>query len=293
MNLRDFTFKVRDNIGEYLSAYDVDDIYDRDVIKNNGVVYKGLVIALKEREAAPTIYMDYYYGLYKKGKDFDDILKLIYENYKLSEEKLELTEKEAGKLENYKDKLFVKVVNYERNKERLDNCPFIPFMDLAITFRYLVHKDEKDISSALVNNTLMDIWGLNTHSMYKIAYKNTQKLFPPVIRKMSEIINLPSEEYGINPENEMYVLSNECGINGASYIICKEILDGFCEKTGKEYYILPSSIHELILVPENLAEDKEMLKMFVKEVNKTAVPPVDFLSDNVYFYGRDVGIKKF
>ena len=291
MNLSDFTVKVRDNIGEYLSEYDVEDIYEKDVIKNNGVVYKGLVISLKEREAAPTVYMDYYFNMYKRGKSFDEILEMIYENYKLSEEKMNLTEKEAGKLENYREKLFIKVVNLEKNKKRLENCPFIPFLDLAITFRYLVHKDEQDISSTLINNALMDMWGLNTQAIYKIAYKNMKKLFPPSIRKLSDIINCCSDDFGIIPENEMYVITNDSGINGASYIICKEIIDDFCRKKNSDYYLIPSSIHELILVPKSLDEDGENLKMFVKEVNKTAVLPVDFLSDNVYFYSRDDGIK--
>ena len=291
MNLSEFTFKVRDSIGEYLSAYDVDDIYEKDVVKNNGVVYKGLVIALKEREAAPTVYMDYYFSLYKRGKSFEDILKLIYENYKLAEEKMDLTEREAGKLDNYKEKLFIKVVNFEKNKKRLENCPYIPYLDLAITFRYLVHKDKHDISSTLINNALMDMWGLNTQSIYKMAYKNMRNLFPPSIKKMSDIIGSYPDDFGIIPENEMYVITNDSSINGASYIICKEIIDDFCRKKNSDYYLIPSSIHELILVPKCLDEDGENLKMFVKEVNKTAVLPEDFLSDNVYFYSRDNGIK--
>ena len=291
MNLNDFTIMVRDNIGEYLSEYNVDDIYEKDVIKNNGVVYKGLVISLKGRETAPTVYMDYYFSMYKHGKSFEEILKLIYENYKQAEEKMDLTEREAGKLDNYKEKLFIKVVNFEKNKKSLENCPYIPFLDLAITFRYLVHKDEKDISSTMINNALMDMWGLNTQSIYKVAYKNMKKLFPPSIRKMSDIISCYTDDLDIKPENEMYVITNDSSINGASYIICKEIIDDFCRKKNSDYYLIPSSIHELILVPKSLDEDGENLKMFVKEVNKTAVLPVDFLSDNVYFYSRDDGIK--
>ena len=291
MDLNEFTFMVRDSIGDYLSSYDVEDVYEREIVKNNGVRYMGIVITLKGRDAAPTIYMDYYYGLYKRGKSLEEIMKLIYNNYKASVDRLELTEKEAGNLEDYGDKLFIKVINYEKNKARLEDCPYIPFLDMAITFRYLVHMDEKDVSSAMVKNSLLDIWGLNTHKIYKIAYENTRKLFPPVIKKMSDILRANAPKGIYIPENDMYILTNECGINGASYITYKELLDDFCKERQRPYYIIPSSIHELILIPKDLGQDEEVLKMFIKGVNETTVPKTDYLSDNLYIYSPEEGIK--
>lgn len=291
MDLNEFTLMVCDNIREYLSTYDVDEIYEREVVKNNGVIYKGIVLSKNDRDAAPTIYMEYYYDLYKKGKNIEDITKLILENYRDSIDKLEVLEEHANNLDDYKDKLFIKVVNYEKNKSNLEDCPFIPFLDMAITFRYLVHKDEKNVSSTIVKNVLMDSWGLNTHTLYKIAYDNTRVLFPPLLKKMSEIIKLWSARDVYIPENDIYVLTNERGINGAAYITYKEILEEFSHNKSKEYYIIPSSIHELILIPKEMEEDTDSLKMFIKEVNKHAIPQIDFLSDNLYFYNRENGIK--
>ncbi|MBQ9278776.1 MAG: hypothetical protein IJ224_09120 [Lachnospiraceae bacterium] len=291
MDLNEFTLMVCDKIKEYLSAYDFDEIYEREVVKNNGVIYKGLVISKKEKDAAPTIYMDYYYGLYKQGKSIDSIVRLIFDNYKDSIKKLEFLEEHTNDLMDYKDKLFIKVVNYEKNKLILEDCPFVPFQDMAITFRYLVHKDERGVSSTIVKNVLMDSWGLNTHSLYKIAYENTGKLFPPMLKKMSDIISLWSPREVFIPENDIYVLTNESGINGASNIIYKEILDDFCQNKSEEYYIIPSSIHELVLIPKGLEEDADSLKMFIKEVNKYVIPKVDFLSDNLFIYNKKAGMK--
>ena len=108
---------------------------------------------------------------------------------------------------------------------------------------------------------------------------------------MSEIIKLWSARDVYIPENDIYVLTNECGINGAAYITYKEILEEFSQNKSKEYYIIPSSIHELILIPKEMEEDTDSLKMFIKEVNKHAIPKIDFLSDNLYFYNRENGIK--
>lgn len=291
MNLNEFTFRVCENLRDSLSMYDIEEIYEKEVVKNNGVIYKGLVLCGKDKEAAPTIYMEYYYGLYMQGTNMADITSLIIDNYKDSLRKLDDLEVKANDFEDYKDKLFIKVVNYEKNHVILEDCPFIPFMDLAVTFRYLVHKDENNISSTIVKNILMDSWGLNTHTLYKIAYENTKKIFPPMLKKMSEILKLWSPQNLYVPDNDIYVLTNECGINGASYITCKEMLEDFCRNKSSEYYIVPSSIHELILVPGNLEEDAESLKMFIKEVNKSVIDPIDFLSDNLYLYKENAGIK--
>lgn len=291
MDINEFTVLVCDKLWDYLSAFDVDEIYDRDVEKNNGVMYKGVVISSNKKNGAPTIYMDYYYDLYKNGKSIDSVVKLIYENYVESIDKLEMTEKEADDLQKYKDKVFLKIVNYEKNKLRLEDCPFIPFLDMAITFRYLIHKDDKEVASAMVKNILMDSWGLNTHSLYKIAYENTKKLFPPMLRKVSDIMRLWSPEMSYIPENDLYILTNEYGINGAIYITYKEILDNLCKDKEFDYYIIPSSIHELILIPKINGGDEEMLKMYIKEVNRTVLPKTDYLSDNLYIYNSEEGMK--
>ncbi len=290
MDLNEFAFLVRDKIGELLLTYDVYDIVVTDVFKNNGVKYKGIVISIKGRDAAPTIYMDYYYRLYKQGKQFDEILKAVYENYVYSLDRLELTEKEAGNLCDYKNNLFIKLVNYEKNKNRLVECPFIPFKDLAVTFRYLVHKDDKDVSSAMVNNSLMDMWGIDTKTIYKTAYENTKRLFPPVIRKLSDILMEKSTKEIFIPDNNIYVLTNNCGVNGAAYIIYKELLEDFYERNEKGFYIIPSSVHELIIIPEDMECDRELLKKYVKEVNEFSVAKVDYLSDNVYYFNKTEGI---
>lgn len=290
MNINEFTLMVREHMIDYLAAYDLDDLCEKEIIKNNGVKYKALIIKLKSNAAAPTIYMDYYFGLYKQGKDFKFIMDSIYNNFKESVNKLEVTENNPIDLADYKDRIFIKAVNYEKNKERLEDCPFIPFLDMAITFRYLVSKDDKEISSLLIRNDLMDAWELNTHSLYKTAYYNTKKLFPPIVRKMSDVIKSYVAEDVFVPDNEMYVLTNECGINGAAYITYKEILEDFGKDIFCDFYIIPSSIHEIILIPKKETEDEEMLKMFVKGVNSTAIPKTDFLSDNVYLFTREGGI---
>ena len=89
MNLNEFTFRVCENLRDSLSMYDIEEIYEKEVVKNNGVIYKGLVLCGKDKEAAPTIYMEYYYGLYMQGTNMADITSLIIDNYKDSLRKLD------------------------------------------------------------------------------------------------------------------------------------------------------------------------------------------------------------
>ncbi|MDF2540859.1 MAG: hypothetical protein K0S47_577, partial [Herbinix sp.] len=144
--------------------------------------------------------------------------------------------------------------------------------------------------------------GTTVDDMYEIALENTMKLFPASIRDMNEIIlsmlntgmedmedcqelkdlNIPTGE-----EPRMYVLSNNTGIYGAATLLYPGVLKEFVEKTGYDLFILPSSLHEIILVPVTSNDYRvEDLKSMVSEVNQNNVPREDILSNNVYRFSR-------
>ncbi len=85
---------------------------------------------------------------------------------------------------------------------------------------------------------------------------------------------------------KMYILSNSVGINGATAMIYKDAIRNFASELDSDFYILPSSIHEVILVPYEDCFSREELKNMVNEVNCTQVPIEEVLSDRVYIYRR-------
>jgi hypothetical protein len=87
-------------------------------------------------------------------------------------------------------------------------------------------------------------------------------------------------------QQKMYILSNHKGINGATCLLYENVLYEFAQLIQSDFYILPSSIHEIILVPYDKTISKETLADMVKDVNRTQVARDEVLSDRVYFFSR-------
>ncbi len=285
MNFEEFCNEVAENIYNYLPKYDIEAVRIDKITKNNGVDYTGVIILLKDEYVAPNIYLDYYYMVYKQGKTLDDVLRMISEEYKVARGTMMKTDFDVC-LDRLKENAIIKLVNYERNRSELEECPYIRYLDLAITFRFLVKLDDGGMASALVRNKDIAGWGINKEELYELALANTIRLFPARFRGMEEIIpdieTLCSEE----DRRKLFVLTNNAGINGATSILYENVIRDFARDMGKSLFIMPSSVHEMVLICCDSAE-KESLKKLVKEVNKFIVSEVEFLSDNVYFYDLD------
>ena len=283
MNFEEFCNEVVESIAGYLSEYDIEHITTETIMKNNGLEYTGVVILLKDEEVAPSIYLDYFFMLYKQGRNLDDVLSMIRSEYKRARETIKHTDFSVNK-DGLEDNVFLKVINYEKNIERLKDCPYIMFHDLAVCFRYLVNLDDDGVASAIISNRDLEKWELSTEELYKIAMDNTRKLFPPKIKKMEDVVPSIKDLIDEDTNNKrLYILTNESGVNGATSILYDDVIREFAREQESNICILPSSIHELVLICGN-QEDKAYLGELVRQVNKYIVTEADYLSNNVFFY---------
>ncbi|MCM1287015.1 MAG: DUF5688 family protein [Clostridium sp.] len=284
MEFNEFLNVVKDKLPDYLLQYDIEDIHINTVSKNNGRKFTGIAIAVRDEQISPNIYMDYYYMLYSEGKDIDHILELITEEYQKARENI--NGYAFGQMEamDIQDHIFLKLINFEKNQEILADCPYIRYEDLAITFRILVKSDDSGIASACMHNREFDKLNMDIDSLYQIAKENTRKLFPPVLQRLDKMIFDKCSDINVLPDGiGLYVLTNNQGINGAVYMLYEDILCEFAKEHGS-FYILPSSIHEVILFPRELDEEREELSEMVTEINRYVVADTEYLSDSVYFY---------
>ena len=124
MEFNDFCNEIRDNIGEYLLGYDFDNIQLQEVTHSNNTPHTGLVISREDVNIAPTIYMEQYYRQYQDTGDMDAVIKEIAETYKASPESTnDLRTEIFNQKEQYFSNCYLKVVNYEKNKEMLKYVP--------------------------------------------------------------------------------------------------------------------------------------------------------------------------
>lgn len=170
----------------------------------------------------------------------------------------------------------------EDNNSYLEGVPFRYFHDLAITYYVLVQRNTDGIGTIPIQNCHMELWGVEETDSWELAYKNTKELFPISIKTMEQIIcELTGRHYESDNPSKMYVISNNHKHFGAASIIYKEILHDFAEKKNANFFILPSSIHECILLVDDGEMSKHELDDMVQEINNTQVDAEEVLSHSM------------
>lgn len=193
-----------------------------------------------------------------------------------------------------KDNIIFRIINYEKNRSSLEQAPYLRLNDLAVTFRWLAAREETGVSTVLIRNEHMAGWNVPLEILVRHANVNTPLLFPARIIPLKELVSEFLEEQDIQeglpsaeePENPMWVLTNSMGIHGAGCICYKGVLDNLASRFHDSFYILPSSVHEVILLPEQAVSDPGALQTMVRETNKEWVAEEEILSDQVYYYHR-------
>lgn len=273
-----------------------------EVLKNNDTHLTGLTIRTEESNVAPTIYLEGSFERYKAGDVavpviVSEILS-VYESHKTT---MSFDASLVTDFSACKERICYKLVNADRNRELLADAPYIIVCDdLAVLFYILVSNDGEGTATITVRNNMTDLWGVEEDELFKIALLNTQRLFRGSVMSMASVMmDLLSDRMDDEYSSEffdmvvsedmvpMYVCSNSQKVNGAGVILYKDLLKQFAEKTGSDFYILPSSIHETLLVPVSDQMEVEALRSMVREVNATQVAPEEVLSDNVYIYRRE------
>lgn len=193
--------------------------------------------------------------------------------------------------ENMKEKLSVEVISAEANADLLANVPHGRMEDLAVVYRFVMESSEDGRASILVTNNLMDRMGVSHEQLRSDALENSPEIRPVVIMGMNEVMKEMMgpevyEMFGIpdDAEETMYVATVPDKNSGAGVIAYQDFMDQAAERVGGDFFVLPSSINEILLVPDNGDMTADALRDMVKDVNAKEVSPEERLSDNVYHY---------
>ena len=193
--------------------------------------------------------------------------------------------------ENMKEKLSVEVISAEANADLLANVPHDRMEDLAVVYRFVIESSEDGRASILVTNNLMDRMGVSHEQLRSDALENSPEIRPVVIMGMNEVMKEMMgpevyEMFGIpdDAEETMYVATVPDKNSGAGVIAYQDFMDQAAERVGGDFFVLPSSINEILLVPDNGDMTADALRDMVKDVNAKEVSPEERLSDNVYHY---------
>ena len=287
MEYKEFVEYIKMNAG-YIAG-EGGNITINHVIKNNGCEMDGLVIMEKGKDIAPTIYLDSFYELYTNGENIKNIIRQIEVIYEQNKNNVTFDVNILKHFDTIKDKIVYKVVNYRSNEKLLEQVPHKRILDLAVVFYCLLDNEYGRSATALIYNNNLKNWNVTIDDVYKAALKNTPDLLHSKISSMAALfekcgVNVDGEEVDLKDyvPSDMYVLTNESKLNGAACILYENVLYDFAQKLGADLYILPSSVHEVILLPKLSMFEKDELVNMVKEVNTEGVAADEVLSDHVY-----------
>jgi len=309
MNYSQFVSKVKEGLQEKLG--EEAKVEAISVPKNNGIMLQGITIRRPEEKVVPTIYMERFYADYLEGRDLEDILEDFLEIYEEQDATETMNFEFYHDYEQVKKKLAVKLVNRKRNKKMLSEMPHREFLDMAVVYYCLMDSVNMGTAAILVKYAHMEKWGVSEQQLYEDALKNSEVMLPGRVRTMEELLSRMVLEDDISvwewrgeePDDfpmlegfmektvkfghvPMLILTNDRRYLGASCILYRGLLKRLADKLGKNLYVLPSSIHEVILLPENYVRSADKLIRMVTEVNRTQVEPEEVLSDTVYYYDR-------
>lgn len=259
-----------------------------EVVKNNGVTWIGLSVRKHDEAIAPIIYLDRYYERYCKGEKIEKLSEDLLLQTAQAPQPPEWDYHSILEFEKIKDRVIYRLVSRERNEKLLKEVPHLLMMDLAIVFYVTVPSKEAEDCAVLIRNSHKGLWRVSAAELYESAKENTPKLCPYVFLTMEEQL----EKMGCGKFEEMpslWILTNVSGVGGAAVILYPKMPKKIYEKLGCGYYLLPSSIHEFLIVPDNAVGTQKNLPMIVREVNATQLAEEDVLSDNVYYFdGVDI-----
>ncbi|MBO5550420.1 MAG: hypothetical protein J5966_00540 [Lachnospiraceae bacterium] len=286
MKYDDFNELVRARLADICGSEFSVSIYE--AMKNNSVIHKGISIKEKDNRIAPTIYMEEFYTDYCDGRDIEDIVNEILRVYSENRTGPDIETERFSDFEWVKDRIFFRLINAHDNAAMLQQVPSFVFLDLALVFGVYMGNFRKAFSSVMIRKEHMEMWHTDEEELRRLAAVNTPRILPSAIWTIKDLLDemgVPADD--ISNETPTYILSNKERINGAAVMVYDGVLRKFASNLGTDLFILPSSVHELILVPECSVRDPESLMEMIAEVNDTQVSKEELLSYTLYKYARE------
>ena len=300
MEFEHFAKEVRETVKNYLPEECADAAVEVRCVKKLNTDCHGLFIRTKGCPSVLVIDLDQMYHLYRESgfnmkPVMEAITKIAYSAI------LFMTE---ANYEHVKSKLFIRVFDREKNQLYLSGVPYTCVENLAITYQVCISMDQKGVMSKVLTNRDLEFFKISKERLHRDAMENSPKLFPVKIATISDsmetLMREQLEEAGLEKEEidrvvqemkaeqemqaPLTVVSNQTMANGAAAFFYPGVMEQIGKFVGGDYYVLPSSVHDVIILPDNRQIDALELSLMVSDINRNEVEPEDRLTDEVYHY---------
>ncbi len=260
------------------------------VEKNNGKIYDGLVIINPSFNIAPTIYLNPYYHWYLDGVSMDSILDAILSTYNEVRPTEDFDISFCSDFSKAKDHIVMQLISYDKNQKKLADIPYIKYLDFAIIFQIYTEVSFPEFGTITITDELVKKWDVNLETLIRAVLKNTPAIMPCSVLNMAEYIKSKCPEYAklltdmAAEDIPIYILTNQRKINGATSLLYPGMLSSLSKKLGGNLLLIPSSIHEFLVMPLNSGVETCGLNEFIREVNATQLTDEEVLGERYYIY---------
>lgn len=286
MTFDEFLKTVQDNLQNRFSDMDVQ---RQEVNKLQNESYVGIAIRPKDSNAAVTFNIQEMFNEYVKNEQrLPNILDKIGNDAEQALSNMPSFDTNIiEKYENVKDHLVMQMVPIKGNEDILKTIPHRIVDDLAVVYRVEMAHMMAGAASALLTNTIMQNFGITEEQLHQDAVRSQVSLHPPVLKNMTEVMKEMMGDLFDDNESPMWVATNDGGIQGASVVEIPEFMEQSAEKLGGDFFVIPSSVHEVLFIRDDGSFSKEHLEEMLRDVNSTNVAPADYLSDSLYHYDSE------
>lgn len=279
MNYKEYLDKVKSQLQE---KHPQMEIKVQPVEKLQGESYLGISVRPRAEAVSVILNIQPFYDQYrvdetKEASLFAEIAsKLEQEAAKIPAFQV----KDITQYDSIKDRLTMQMVPMEKNQAMLGKIPHKVIGDMATVYRIDVGKTEGFRGSVLITNDQLKKYGISAETLHGDAVKSQAAINPPVLRNMAEVLGF----LGYQEESSLWIATTKDGICGAVACQIPDFMEESTKTLGSSFYALPSSVHEMIFLPDDGKVERKALETMVREINRTEVREEDFLSDQVYHY---------
>ena len=292
MNYEEFCSALQEELFNRLdSGYA---IHRERILKNNGVILDSLTLLKAGKHCSPVIPLEMLYEQFEDGSSLSELCDYIESITNSAIPPAVSRIRSLNCFEDLKDRITCRIISCEKNEEFLRTVPWLPYLDLAIIFSLSIQSEGETQISTVITHTVSDSWNVTPEELFEIAMENTPWIHPSLFRRLETVVEeyFPGATLFLPPDvpvPTLYVFTNETAHYGAATILYPNALKDLAEQFGSDLLILPSSIHEVLIIAdsENFSEhDYQIFRNTIRHVNDEAILPEDFLSDNLYRYHR-------
>ena len=269
--------------------------------KNNGIQLVGVQVNLPERNVSPIIYMEQFFDEIRQGEPVELVMNRIASCIEKSSRAPFMNSGiDLANYDSLKEHLAIKLVNTQANRKRLEEMPHENIEDLSLICYVDFPVDSREEKVTLeVKNQHLSIWNIDAKELFQQAKSNTHPVNTPVLystfaaweslggESIKNLLDENTTEFGSRSHEASYLLTNMEMKYGAAMITQPEVLEKLEKLFPEGFYILPSSIHEIVITPNDGERGPRMLGEMVRAVNQAEVDREEVLSDRIYSYDKE------